>query len=277
MELKCPCSYQGGKQRLAKEIVKEILKYSNNNTFFYDLCCGSGAISLELINQGISPTRIIAIDNGGFGYFWESIYNNTFDLEYFTKRINNLPSIDKIQEYLKQLSLQPINSNTLIYDYILLQAGAFGSKWIGIENGKWTNNTFRNYWLPTQNSNRKSPVNPMMPMPDTILERITKIVVSLNGLLHGIHGNIEDYINKINNTNNTIIYIDPPYKDTTGYNGLNIEDIVSKINHTVFVSEGYIMPNCTKYIKYGKRKKGNISGEKKKEEVLEILNIFEKE
>lgn len=37
-----PCSYQGGKQRLAKQIVDIILQENkiNDNTKFYDLCCG---------------------------------------------------------------------------------------------------------------------------------------------------------------------------------------------------------------------------------------------
>ena len=64
----------------------------------------------------------------------------------------------------------------IVYDYLLLQAGAFGSKWIGIEGNKWTNNTFRSYWLPTETSNRKSPVNPMMPLPNTLYERVFNIV-----------------------------------------------------------------------------------------------------
>lgn len=51
-----PCTYQGGKQRYAKQIVDIMFKENNicENTKFYDLCCGSGAITLEIINRGIS-------------------------------------------------------------------------------------------------------------------------------------------------------------------------------------------------------------------------------
>lgn len=65
-ELIPPCSYQGGKQRLAKEIVDVIFdrNFITDNTKFYDLCCGSGAISLELINRGVNPENIIMLDVG---------------------------------------------------------------------------------------------------------------------------------------------------------------------------------------------------------------------
>ena len=61
-----PCSYQGGKQRLAKKIVDIIFEQNeiNEDTKFYDLCCGSGAITLELINRGIHPSNITMVDRG---------------------------------------------------------------------------------------------------------------------------------------------------------------------------------------------------------------------
>ena len=68
-KLEIPCSYQGGKQRLAKQIVDIFYAENeiNDDTKFYDLCCGSGAVSLELINRGFNPNNIIMIDNGCFG------------------------------------------------------------------------------------------------------------------------------------------------------------------------------------------------------------------
>ena len=42
-KLEIPCSYQGGKQRLAKQIVDIFYAENeiNDETKFYDLCCGS--------------------------------------------------------------------------------------------------------------------------------------------------------------------------------------------------------------------------------------------
>lgn len=53
-KLQVPCSYQGGKSRLVSKIVDIFFEENeiNDDTHFYDLCCGSGAISIELINMG---------------------------------------------------------------------------------------------------------------------------------------------------------------------------------------------------------------------------------
>ena len=181
--LEIPCSYQGGKQRLAKQIVDIFYKENNINddTKFFDLCCGSGAISLELINRGFNPNNITMIDNGCFGQFWQDIANGEFDLDIFKREIENLPNLENIQSYLKKLSDLPVDEDKMVYHYLLLQAGAFGSKQIWIENNKWKNNTFRSYWLPTETSNRRSPVNPMMPMPNTLYNRVEAIVEQLSG------------------------------------------------------------------------------------------------
>lgn len=134
-----PCSYQGGKQRLSKQIVDIIFEQNkiDENTQFYDLCCGSGAIGLELINRGINPKNITMIDNGVYGGFWTSISNNSFDLNIFKEEIDKLPSIENIQQYLKDLSNQEVNKDRYIYHYLLLQSGSFGSKQIWIEDNKW--------------------------------------------------------------------------------------------------------------------------------------------
>lgn len=88
------------------------------------------------------------------------------------------------------------------------------------------------------------------------------------------HGNVEDYIEEINNTQNCVVYIDPPYKSTAGFNNIDIEKIVNSLNKTVFVSEGYELPNADECIVFGERKKGNINGSKKKQDVSEVLSIF---
>ena len=49
--MRVPCSYQGGKQRIASQVVDHLLDAApSRDSHFYDLCCGSGAISIELVN-----------------------------------------------------------------------------------------------------------------------------------------------------------------------------------------------------------------------------------
>lgn len=283
--LEIPCSYQGGKQRLAKQIVDIFYKENNINddTKFFDLCCGSGAISLELINRGFNPNNIIMIDNGCFGQFWQDIANGEFDLDIFKREIENLPNLENIQSYLKKLSDLPVDEDKMVYHYLLLQAGAFGSKQIWIENNKWKNNTFRSYWLPTEISNRRSPVNPMMPMPDTLYNRVESIVKQLSGSIIASRESVFDAVYRIDEernkgNKNIIIYIDPPYANTTGYKEtFDIYSLEGQIWSTspIYISEGYKMQGASEsYLLSVGRTKGNISGEAKKKPTEEWLNRF---
>lgn len=283
--LEIPCSYQGGKQRLAKQIVDIFYKENNINddTKFFDLCCGSGAISLELINRGFNPNNITMIDNGCFGQFWQDIANEEFDLDIFKREIENLPNLENIQSYLKKLSDLPVDEDKMVYHYLLLQAGAFGSKQIWIENNKWKNNTFRSYWLPTETSNRRSPVNPMMPMPDTLYNRVEAIVEQLSGSIIASRESVFDAVYRIDEernkgNKNIIIYIDPPYANTTGYKEtFDIYSLEGQIWSTspIYISEGYKMQGASEsYLLSVGRTKGNISGEAKKKPTEEWLNRF---
>ena len=273
-----PCSYQGGKQRLAKKIVDIIFEQNeiNEDTKFYDLCCGSGAITLELINRGIHPSNITMVDSGVYGTFWNSVANDEFDMNIFKQEIDKLPSVDKIQSYLQRLSNLSVNKDLLEYHYLLLQSGSFGSKQIWVENDKWKNNSFRSYWTPTETSNRRSPVNPMMPMPNTLFDRVKNIVDYMAGSINAINldiSKIEWHFDK-----NSIVYIDPPYKNTTGY-GFNFyyeEFIINNRAYVnIYVSEGYKMDNVEDAILLSKgRAKGSISGDIKKKPTEEWLNIF---
>ena len=273
-----PCSYQGGKQRLAKKIVDIIFEQNeiNEDTKFYDLCCGSGAITLELINRGIHPSNITMVDSGVYGTFWNSVANDEFDMNIFKQEIDKLPSVDKIQSYLQRLSNLSVNKDLLEYHYLLLQSGSFGSKQIWVENDKWKNNSFRSYWTPTETSNRRSPVNPMMPMPNTLFDRVKNIVDYMAGSINAINldiSKIEWHFDK-----NSIVYIDPPYKNTTKY-GFDFDYEEFIINNwayvNIYVSEGYKMDNVEDAILLSKgRAKGSISGDIKKKPTEEWLNIF---
>lgn len=271
-----PCSYQGGKQRLAKQIVDIILEQNNitEYTKFYDLCCGCGAITLELINRGIHPTNITMVDKGLFGKFWNSIANNEFNLDVFQQEIKKIPEKEYIKNYLQNLSNKKVDFELLEYHYLLLQSGSFGSKQIYIEEDKWKNNSFRNYWLPTENSNRRSPVNPMMPMPDTLFNRVKNIVDNLSGIINAIYSDVKD----IEIKENAIIYIDPPYKNTESYNDdFDYENFIynNKKNNIIYLSEGYALEDAKSSILLSKsRLKGNISGSIKKKPTEEWLNIF---
>lgn len=271
-----PCSYQGGKQRLSQQICDIIEEKAGNDFIFYDLCCGSGSVGLEMINRG---HYTIFVDKGPYGAVWEAIGQNKFDIHRLQEEIDKLPEIEKIGEYLKELSNKEVDKDLFIYHYLLLQAGSFGSKQIWVKNNKWCNNTFRNYWKPTETSNRKSPVNPMMPMPDTLYNRVDDILRYSKGLLEGHNIDIFESVKIIKEDKRPkVIYIDPPYQNTTGYfESFDIFEVIKSLeNEHLYVSEGFKfdLKNCKSIVLSEGRKKGNVSGTVKKDAVMEVLNII---
>lgn len=73
-KLRVLCAYQGGKQRIAKQIVDILISQaSGKDAHYYDLCCGSGAISIELVNRGIAASKITMLDKSSWGVFWQAI------------------------------------------------------------------------------------------------------------------------------------------------------------------------------------------------------------
>lgn len=272
-----PCSYQGGKQRVSKEIIDYIFETSMiyNDTIFFDLCSGSGVITLELINRGINPRNITMLDASSWGTFWESIGQGTFSYEKFLLYADAVPrDKSKIQEHIKTLSKENADVDEC-YKYILLQASSFGGKQIWNENGEWKNTSFRDYWQPTATSKRRSPVNPMHPMIDVLCERVRIISEKCVGVkcIHDDIWNMLEIIPK----ENCIIYIDPPYSNTTKYGfDFNLNDFLSelfdKTLSPIFVSEKEKISDEAVRLNFNGAK-GGISGNKKcKNE--EWLNVF---
>lgn len=276
-----PCAYQGGKQRIAKDIIDIILKDNpflieeENDIKFYDLCCGSGAISIEMINRGVSPNNIVMVDASPWGLFYQMLGNDTFSPDVFKIYIDDIPKdITKIKNYAYRMTQQKANDglfNNMVYKFLILQACAFGSTATWVENNQWKKaGGLRNYWLPTETSNRKSPVNPMMPMPDTLFKRVEELYCKMEY----IKGYYDD-VNNIKIEERAILYIDPPYDKTTKY-GFKFDymDFIEKYNDTniIYLSEGKKLSDKAFKISSG-RNKGGINGERKNENE-EWLNVF---
>lgn len=277
--LKAPLSYQGGKQRVAPKLV-ELIKGDTENTNYVDLCCGSGAVSVELVNQGVHPEDILMIDQSDWGMFWTQVSNSDFDKDLFLDIIDEIPDDPElIQGYLKQRSKETWEEGEfidIIPLWLCLQAGSFGGKHIWSEDGKFKNTSFRSYWKPTATSSRRSPVNPMMPMPKTLKCQVMKVVEGMSAIKAGNFDltklDWEYYDKEVRTKDNVVVFIDPPYENTTGYGftldykewlkGLNLPENYSVwiTDYQIHGDEHYILSNT---------KKGGISGGKKiREEIL---------
>jgi hypothetical protein len=267
-------TYQGAKARIAPAICARLDR--SGCPLFYDLCCGTGSVAIEMVNQGFyAPHQIVMVDSGPWGLFWKTIGEGVFVLERFRRHLDAIPKDrSQIREHLIELAKQPVNSDA-VYIFLILQAGAFGGKAVFFDESdqfrRWANCTFRDYWQPTATSNRRSPVNPMMPMPDTLFERVGKLV---NGMaaVKGLH----QYAEFVRPPGNALVYIDPPYEGTTGYGDtIDIPAYIGRLRARCYVSEGRALSPNAVCISTG-RCKGGISGERKKanEEWLSPFNTL---
>ncbi len=261
--LRVPCSYQGGKQRIAAQVADYLLESaSHSDAVFYDLCCGSGAVSIELVNRGVEPSRIWMLDISSWGAFWCNIGAGTFNMGVFEQLLAELPSDKrKYKNHMMVLSSLPVGENEVEL-YPLLQACAFGGKQIWRNGERWANTCFRDYWEPTSTSVRRSPANPMQPGPAELRIRITALVNGMKGV-NCINNDIMTLLNAPL-PNNAVVYVDPPYKSTTKY-GFNF-DLLSFISSfrelnqvPIYVSEGVPLNSEATLLTFGGAK-GGISG-----------------
>lgn len=264
--LRVPCAYQGGKQRVAAQIVDQILEVAEGpSTRFYDLCCGSGAVSVELINRGIDPSRIWMLDISSWGSFWSAIGSGKFDMDVFDQFLDDLPSDKReMKTHMSALSALPVGEHEAEL-YPLLQACSFGGKQIWRKDGRWANACFRSYWEPTATSVRRSPANPMQPSPTELRRRIDALVNGMKGvncLRMDIMNLLEDPL-----PSDAVVYVDPPYHRTTGYGfdfdtSIFIERFRQANKAPLFVSEGTELNDKALMLTFGGAK-GGISGIRK--------------
>lgn len=264
--LRVPCAYQGGKQRVAAQIVDALLAAAESpSTHFYDLCCGSGAISIELVNRGVAPQRIWMLDISSWGGFWNAIGSGRFDMDAFDDVLAHLP-YDKrdFKNHVARLAARPVGQHEAEI-YPVLQACSFGGKQIWRRDGHWANACFRDYWEPTATSVRRSPANPMQPSPTELRRRVAALANGMRGITCR-HADIAAALAE-NVPDDAIVYIDPPYRGTTGYAfDFDLEGFVRRFRAThqaqLFVSEGVALNSRARKLVFGGAK-GGISGVRK--------------
>lgn len=210
------------------------------------------------------------IDKSMWGLFYSEIGSGSFSVDEMKKEFSKIPKIkNEIKSYIDEKSNKIVTYNHTII-FLLIQAASFGGKSVDIIENKIIHHGFRNVWI---SEDGKRCVNPMMPMPDTIIKRVSEIIKYASGV-NSFYGDanvfhFEKYIN-----NGDIIFIDPPYMNTQKYvhdfNYINfIEKILSiKKDFQLWItdydahSDEYYILNTTN--------KGGISGNtnKKRTEIL---------
>ena len=121
-------------------------------------------------------------------------------------------------------------------------------------------------------------INPTQPEPNVMLNRVKDIVDVCGGLIRCINGEVLEFVKNEKFEENSIIYIDPPYINTTGYSvELDVVEVVNLIPKYIptYVSECNVLSDKYEFITKGKSK-GNMTGVVKTKRRDDLLNIFNK-
>lgn len=212
MKVKPPATYQGGKQRLAEQII-DLVKPTDA---FADLCCGSGAMAIAARCAGVPSDGVLMVDCGPWGIVWEEVAQGRFDLVALRRIAAAVPTeVAKQADFIRELLRQPAHVDTAA-TYLILQAGAFGGKAVALIGDRWSC-TARGAWQhPTD---PKKHTGTMMPCAAEVVRRME----TLCGLLFGVtatRGNFLDLAGLCG-----VVYVDPPYVGTSGYDGKTVAPI----------------------------------------------------
>lgn len=261
--LRVPCAYQGGKQRVAGQLVDLLLQEaSDEGARFYDLCCGSGAVSIELVNRGVPPANITMLDRSSWGAFWVAIGAGTFDMDAFDQLLREIPD-DKheVKAHMTALAARGVHDDEAEL-YPVLQACSFGGKQIWYDGHRWENAFFRDYWEPTATSVRRSPANPMQPSPVELRRRVAALAERMRGVTC-LRADVSAALD-LAIPDDAVVYVDPPYRGTTGYAfGFDVIEFAKQFRQLrdmpLFVSEGIPLADDAVRLTFGGAK-GGISG-----------------
>lgn len=196
--MKPPVYYLGGKGRIASSIVDTIAPTET----FVDICCGSGAVFLEVAARGVVPvSQITALDGGPWGDVWSAVGRGVFPHAELT-RYAAAYAPETWQHTLDDISTAPD-----LAAFVLTQAGQFGG--LALD---WTGTA----WGPRRPRKMAGAGHlPSVPQPSVVVSRMQKICEKLHGMSAARVMVSPELVS--HTPRGWCVYIDPPYKGTAGY------------------------------------------------------------
>lgn len=256
MKTRPPATYQGGKQRLAEQII-DLVKPTDA---FADLCCGSGAMAIAARCAGVPSDGVVMVDCGPWGIVWEEVAEGRFDLAALRRIAAAMPTeVAKQADFLRELGRQSASIETAA-TYLILQAGSFGGAAIRLVDDRWVGGPRGAWQHPTD---PKKHTGTMMPCAAEVVRRMEVLC----GLLFGVKASRGDFLALTGLRG--VVYVDPPYVGTSGYDGKKVAPIDFDAfarrnpNADLWVSEARAMGPNAVMLSAG-RTKGGIKGKRAK-------------
>lgn len=198
--------YMGGKYRLSKYLLPIILKDREEGQPYYDICCGAGNMSTGI------PGKVTAVDN--HYYVIEALKLIRDHPTALPKNAGEFTKEDfnTYKKYLKEGKEYLIHPGIFGYiGFVASYAGRWYNTWASsgvTDNSISTNsipsNTISTNSIPTKSKSR-----------DFIAEGYRN-AQKQSPRIQNVHYIAADF-DSIEIEEESIVYIDPPYRDTTGY------------------------------------------------------------
>jgi len=229
------CRYRGQKTRYARSIL-DIIRINPSDSF-WDICCGSGAISIAAIeSRAVRPEQITMVESGPWGHFWNRIAIGDFDIQRFEQVIADVPDDQRqIPSYMNALFDKPCPDQDMPYCFLILQSISTQGSSFGCSFGEsgWT---WKRPYTPGKpffpQDAREGPAperkyhTACMPQKQTLIARMRRIV----RVMKGVRVICTDVAECPLPTPPACIYVDPPYPGTQGYAGCsNVKDNFQRI------------------------------------------------
>lgn len=229
--LRPPASYQGSKRLQGPRIAQEILAGGLPPTGrVYDLCCGSGCVSLALVDAGVPASRLVMVDAGPWADVYASIGRGTFPMATLLAIVQRLPRTRGDQpEFLRHLKDLQLSAHGRLAAFVVLQAGSFAGMAVTEVDGMY----------------RAPGFSFKMGMLSQTYDRVARLQRRLRGLTA-----LRCPVSEVPLDDAAIVYVDPPYEGTTGYRGLTVDlpDIVRRAPCPVYISEARVVPGATRVV-----------------------------
>jgi hypothetical protein len=267
-----PTGYKGGKRKFAPEIVQHLLK--EQPAHIYDVCSGSGAITLALIEAGYPVEQITMVEAGPWGMFYLAASKGGLCMGNLRELFEAMPSDPrKVAEWVEKeiATIDDPGSE----EFLILQAASYGSTPVWHDGSRWrrgdesANRGYkaRSYWEPGPTSKEKKPRGTIFRV-DKIINAAAEIDVRCRGL--NVHwGDAGEFEFR----SDAIIYCDPPYAGNSGYGyDLDVERFITNRPCKLYLSEG-VAKEGSESFELGQRRGGNLSAKSKRSS--EFINIYD--
>lgn len=253
------CTFMGSKRLFATQIAAEILRRDPEHV--YDLCCGSGAVSIALVREGYPVEQLTMVDIGPWGDVWVKLSAGEINLSWLHDfMFKNWPTTGSSEHMREFARVAPY----AVEVFLLLQMTSRGGLPTTWDGKGWRNSSKSEPWTPRGELHRER-------------ENMWARLLTLMKLLKGVGAKKADVSDLRGEWNRSggLRYLDPPYRGTRAYGAeLDLESYLAWAPRPILVSEQRELVGADRILTLGSRAAKSLGGGRT-DAIQELLHVYE--